>query len=190
MGKAQAEARQGRQARGHLLVHSGTDPLGACILHYSILAVQYYFPLSYIPTIRLHTAPRHLYHCITLIHSRSSLPSAARHTPITFPPPLSLQITSAHLPSHPSHVALSDQHPRDKPTTVVPRGHVPSSSTNLYVPEETRPLPWTGTLARALPLSCARYGPELLGGRVAHFIRPLQIPTGRGPRRALCYLLE
>jgi hypothetical protein len=114
-------------------------------------------------------------------HSQSLiLAPQARSTPITLEPPLSLQVTD-HLPSH----AFDTGAVVISPSTVLPRGHVPSRAPTSTYPEEARsskpPLDWT--LARALPLSCARYGPELLGGRAAHFIRPFRttpVPTGRG----------
>ena len=113
------------------------------------------------------------------LHSQSLiLASAAHRTPITSSPPLSLQITD-HRPSHAFETgAVVISQVRYCPVATCLVEHQP-----LH-PEERRRRLWTGTLARALPLSCARYGPELLGGRAAHFIRPLRttpVPTGGGP---------
>jgi hypothetical protein len=90
-------------------------------------------------TLLYSTALRHLYHCI---HNRSSLPlpHAARRTPITSPPPLSLQITH-HLPSHifeTSAVVISQV--RYCPVATCPVEHQP-----LH-PEQRRRRPGLGRL--------------------------------------------
>jgi hypothetical protein len=170
------QARQGRADRGQAsrsFVHRSPS-LGACTVVYCIALCA--------PTIRLHTvlscAVQSCFETPLPLHAQSLIltSAAARRTPITLSPPLSLhtdQITSPQ-------PRFRDQRRRDKPSTVLPRGHVPCRApTSTSRRKSTADLDWDSCTSTAAVL-CARYGPELLGGRAVHFIRPFRA-TGRGP---------
>jgi len=149
---------------------------------------SYVLPVCFNPTIRLHTALHTLRHPLPL-HSQSFILASAcrRRTPHA--------VRLSHSRPHcryisPSSLLFDRRRRRDKAkyrSIPWPRAQ---SSTNLRIRRFSTAAAshQTGTLARALPLSCARYGPELLGGRAAHFIRPFRTSPdpagGRRPRKA------
>jgi hypothetical protein len=177
--------RQGKKA-GQSRQRSSQPFVRPPIIHYSLFTTPQplystYPYCSLLLAVRSHYSTAYCTETALPLHPQSLIlasASAARRTPITPSPPLSLQVTD-HLPSHAfetSAVVISQV--RYYPVATCPVEHQPRHT------EETRRRTWTGTLAQALPLSCARYGLELLGGRAAHFIRPFRtipVPTGRNP---------
>ena len=125
--------------------HYHSPPLGACtvsLLHSAAFKCA--------PTIRLHTV---LHYSETPLpqHSQSLiLASQAPRTPITLSPPLSLQVTD-HRPSH----VLETRAVVISPSTVLPRGHVPSRApTSTSRRKSTPPLDWDACTSTAAVL-CA-----------------------------------